>query len=218
MPTQHEQAEPQAAPESSVPSPQPTVETAAEQAPRSSYELPNRRNTSVRNMVWALVVIMVGVAAAAVAFFGVGTDLGREVPETSQLNVAESAERARDAVDFPVAEPALGTEWTAREARLSAADPASWEIEYTAPSGSLIALEEQAEVGAPMLSEALPGTVVEMETTIDGADCQVLSSETEGQTRRGMSCQGEGWGILVHGDVEDAELRELMEAAIASLD
>lgn len=192
-------------------------EEAARPAPKSSYELPNRRNTSVRNMVWALGVMMAVVTVVAIGFFGVGTDLGREVPENSRLDLAETAERARGSVDFPVAEPSPGDEWTVRDARVSAADPASWSIRYTAPSGSLVALEQQAEVSAPMLSAALPGTVVEEELEIDGAACQVLRSDESGSAARGLACEGEGWGILVHGDVEDAELRTLMESAIASL-
>lgn len=205
-------------------SPDRSVATAAapdgdpEQAPRTSnYELPSRKNTSLRNMTWALGIMMAVVAIIAVGFFGVGNDLQREVPENSRLDVAASAERAQAEVDFPVAHPALDDGWTARSARLDGADPAAWTIGYTSPAGHLVSLEEQGEVTPQLLSAQIPGSTVQEETTISGAACQVLTGEGESGTQNGIACQGEDFGILVHGTADPEELRTVMEAALTSI-
>ena len=195
-----------------------TADGPVDEAPRrSNYELPNRKNTSLRNMTWALGVMMAVVAVIAVGFFGVGRDLGREVPENSTLDVAASAERAATQVDFPVAQPELGEDWTVRSARLDGSDPAAWTLAYSSPAGHLVSLEQQAEITPQLLSSQIPGSTVQEETTIDGADCQVPTGGGDGATQNGLSCQGEGWGILVHGKADAAELRTVMEASISSL-
>ncbi|MGY5766656.1 DUF4245 family protein [Brachybacterium sp. DNPG3] len=187
--------------------------------PRKTSRYADMARTPLRNMVWAMGLTMAVVAVVGIAFFGVGGDGARDTLENSELDLAESAARARDAVDFPVAEPELGDDWSLRTARLEAQAPASWEIAYSSPDRELVTLVEQEEIGAPVLSAALPGVVVEEETVIDGAACQVLSTAGSGdaEAARGLTCAGDGWGILVHGTADDAELRELMEAAISSL-
>lgn len=187
-------------------------------APRKSRYADMAR-TPLRNMVWAMSLTMAVVVLIAIAFFGVGSKDDQETPENSQLDLSETAERARGAVDFPVAEPALGEEWTVRTARLDASDVASWEITYTSPDGELVTLTEQEEIGAPVIAAALPGASVEEEIEVEGAQCQVLATggSSEEELARGLSCAGDGWGILVHGTTDDAELRAVMEASISSM-
>ncbi|MBP2383268.1 DUF4245 domain-containing protein [Brachybacterium sacelli] len=195
--------------------PQPTVEPRPQ--PKSAYELPSKKNTVLRNMVWALALTMAVVVVVGIAFFGVGSDAGREPLANSELDVAASAERAQDVADFPVAAPEPGEGWTERSARFTTGESAQWTVEYTSPSEHLVTLTEESEVSAPLLSSVLPGATLEEELSIDGADCQVLSGGESGATKRGISCQGEEFGLLVHGATDREELQALMERALAGV-
>ncbi|GAA1483442.1 DUF4245 domain-containing protein [Brachybacterium fresconis] len=185
--------------------------------PKSAYELPSKKNTVLRNMIWALVLTMAVVVVIAIAFFGVGSDPGREPLANSELDVSESAERAQDAVSFPVAAPNPQEGWTERSARFTGGESPQWTVEYTSPSDQLVTLTEAAEVGAPMLSSALPGATVQEELSIGGAQCQVLSGDTDGTTELALSCQGEDFGLLVHGATDREEIQALMEQALADV-
>lgn len=185
--------------------------------PKSAYELPSKKNTVLRNMVWALALTMAVVVVIGIAFFGVGSDLGREPLENSELDVSASAERAQRSASFPVAVPAVGEEWSERSARFADGQDPLWVVQYSSPQGQLVTLTEGTEVSAPMLSSALPGTVVEEELTIEGTECSLLSGGEESAGQLGISCQGEGWGFLVHGDAGQAELEELAGAALTSI-
>ncbi|MEE1618278.1 DUF4245 domain-containing protein [Brachybacterium sp. J153] len=184
---------------------------------KSHYELPSRKNTVLRNMVWALLLTMGVVVIIGIAFFGVGDSGDRQVLENSELDVAASAERAQDAADFPVAAPEMGEEWAERDARFTGGEVPSWRVQYTAPSGHLVTLTEEAELSPTLVSAAVPGAVVEAELEIAGASCQQLTGEQDGSDVRALACEGEGFGLVVHGDVEDAELRALMDAALADV-
>ncbi|MFC7376830.1 DUF4245 family protein [Brachybacterium sp. GCM10030267] len=186
--------------------------------PKSAYQLPTKQNTVLRNMVWALSLTVAVVVIVGIAFFGVGSDLDREPLENSEVDVASSAQRAQAEAGFPVAAPALGQGWTERSARFTGGENARWQVQYSSPEGALMTLTEEAEVSAPMLSSALPGAVVEEELSIGGAGCQVLRGGEGDATERGIACQGEDFGILVHGDADPAELRTLTEAALADME
>lgn len=187
-------------------------------ARRSNYELPTRKNTSLRNMLWALGLTMAVVIVVGIVFFGVGSDAEQEVPASSRTDVAESAQRAQEEAAFPVAVPQLDGQWQERSAQFTASGTPQWEIRYSSPQGELTTLVESTEVSAPMLSAALPGTTVEEERQIDGADCQVLSgSGPDGEQSSGIACQDDGWGVLVHGTGDPAELETLAAAAINSI-
>lgn len=202
-----EQAAPTAQPASPAPRPQ----------PKSAYELPSKKNTVLRNMVWALALTMAVVVVIGIAFFGVGSDLKREPLENSDLDVSASAERAQRSVPFPVAVPAVGEEWSERSARFADGQDPRWVVQYSSPQGQLVTLTEGSEVSAPMLSAALPGSAVEEELTIEGAECSLLSGGEQSSRQLGISCQGTDWGFLVHGDAEQAELEELAGAALTSI-
>jgi Protein of unknown function (DUF4245) len=185
--------------------------------PKSAYELPSRKNTVLRNMIWALALTMAVVVVIAVAFFGVGSDGERQPLENSELDVAASAERAQDVATFPVAAPEPGEGWSERSARFTDGDSPRWKVEYSSPEGTLVTLTQEAEVSAPMLSAALPGTVVEEELSIDGVDCSLLSGGESDAKKLGISCEGDDFGLLVHGGTDREQLQTLAEAALADI-
>ena len=185
--------------------------------PKSAYELPSKKNTVLRNMVWALALTMAVVVVVGIGFFGVGSDLQREPLENSELDVAGSAERAQRDAPFPVVVPEAGEGWTERSARFTDGQSPRWAVQYSAPQEQLVTLTQETEVTSAMLSAALPGTTVEGELSIDGTECTLLSGDQQGAQQLGISCEGESWGLLIHGAAEQAELEELTAAALASL-
>jgi hypothetical protein len=185
--------------------------------PKSAYQLPTKQNTVLRNIIWAIVLTMLVVIVVAVGFFGVGSDLDREPLENSEVDVTASAERAQDVAGFPVAVPSVGEEWEVRSARFADGQSPRWSVQYTSPQGKLVTLTEEGELSAPMLSAAMPGASVTEETTLAGADCQVLLGDDAGAAQEGIACEGEGYGLIVHGAAERAELEELMSEAIAAI-
>ena len=185
--------------------------------PKSAYQLPTRENTVLRNIIWAMVLTMAVVVVIAIAFFGVGSDLEREPLENSEVDVAATAERAQDVAEFPVAVPAVGEDWEVRSARFTDGQSPAWTVQYTSPGGALVTLAEDGEISAPMLSAEMPGANVTEETSLEGADCQVLSGGEAGADRLGVACEGEGYGLLVHGATERAELEQLMSEALAAV-
>lgn len=183
--------------------------------PKSSYELPTRQNTVLRNILWALGLTMAVVVVMAVAFFGVGADLEREPLENSEVDVAASAERAQDLAAFPVAAPAPGEAWAERSARFTDGQNQRWQVQYSSPSGAHVTLTQEGELSAPMLSAALPGAAVQEDLEIEGTTCQVLAGGDE-DDRTGIACEGEGFGLVVAGTADRAELEELTAAALTS--
>ncbi|MGP9538899.1 DUF4245 family protein [Brachybacterium sp. AOP43-C2-M15] len=198
-----------------------TIAPAPRPQPKSAYELPSRKNTVLRNMLWALALTMAVVVVIAIAFFGVGSDLEREPLENSELDVAASAERAGEVAPFPVAVPRLDEGWDERSARFTDGQSPRWVVQYTSPTGGLVTLTEESEVSASMLSSALPGSAVEEELVLEGAECSLLlggeQSGEQGSSVLGIACEGEDWGVVVHGGTDRAELEEVASAAIASL-
>ena len=168
-------------------------------------------------MVWALALTMAVVVVIGIGFFGVGSDLEREPLENSALDVAASAERAQRTAPFTVAVPEVGNGWTERSARFTDGGSPRWIIQYSDPQQQLVTLTQETEVSAPMLSSALPGSSVVEELTIDGAECSVLSGGPQDAPQQGISCEGEDFGLLVHGDADRAELEQLAEAALTSI-
>lgn len=185
--------------------------------PKSAYELPSKKNTVLRNMLWALALTMAVVVVVGVAFFGVGSEPERERLENSEVDVAASAERAQDVAPFPVAVPETGADWTERSARLTTGSSPQWRLEYSSPEGQLITLVEESEVSAPLLSSVLPGSTVEEEFELEGAQCSLLRGGEQAGAQRGISCEGEGWGFVTYGEADREVLEEFASAAITSL-
>lgn len=201
-------------PQSADPEPS-SVEPAPQ--PKSAYELPSKKNTVLRNMVWALLLTMAVVVVVAIAFFGVGSQPERERLANSDVDVAASAERAQDVAPFTVAVPAMEEEWTERSARYTAGANPRWTLEYTSPDDQLITLVQESELGASMLSAAVPGSTVQEEFELDGASCSLLRGGEQGTTEHGIACEGEEWGFVVHGATDRAMLEQVASAAITSL-
>lgn len=205
------------APEHAADEPESTASAPPARPPQKSRYAMSAKDMSMRNITWALGLTMGLVVVVAVLFFGVGWEDEREVPENSQLDIAESAERAQQTASFPVAVPELGDEWTLRSARFSGADEPSWDVRYTSPTGSLVAIVQQAEVTPAMLNAAVPGAAQQGTVEVDGVECEELVGDTE-DAARALSCSGDGWGLLVHGSSEPGELEEVAGAAIADID
>jgi hypothetical protein len=180
---------------------------------RSPYAM-SKGDASMRNIGWALGLTMACVIVVGVIFFGVGRGVDREIPETSRLDVDASAQRAQEQAPFPVAVPELGSDWTPRAASYSPSERPTWELRFTSPANTLVSAVESEELTASQLSAAMPGAAPEGETTIQGTDCETLSGEN-GQ--RGISCEGDGWGILVHGAAEQSDLESVADGVVASI-
>ena len=135
----------------------------------------------------------------------------------SALDVSASAERAQRSAPFPVAVPAMGEEWGERSARFADGQDPRWVVQYSSPQGQLVTLTEGTELSAAMLSSALPGSKVEEQLTIEGAECNLLSSGNQDAAQLGIACEGTDWGIVVHGDTDRTELEELASAALTSI-
>lgn len=170
-----------------------------------------------RNMVWALLLTMAVVAVIGVAFFGVGADRDRQTPQTSQLDVAESAARAQEAAGFPVAAPELGAQWRARQARFTDGDSPRWQVRYTSPSGKLVSLDQGPRLDPALISATMPGATAAAETAIEGARCQQLSGAGQSAGETGWACAGKGYGMVVHGAASAAEVEQAAKAALASV-
>src|SRR5699024_112501 len=108
--------------------------------PKSAYELPSRKNTVLRNMVWALLLTMAVVVVVGIAFFGVGSEQEREPLENSELDVSARAERAAGVAPLCAAVSSAGEGWFV----LSVSYRGGWEmsrsLEYSSPVGRLISL------------------------------------------------------------------------------
>lgn len=180
---------------------------------RSPYSM-SKGDASMRNIAWALGLTLACVAVAGVIFFGVGRSVDREIPETSRLDVGASAQRAQEQATFPVAQPALGSGWTPRAATFADGDRPTWKLRYTSPSNTLVNIMQSEEISAADLSSQLPGADATGETTIEGVDCQTLSGEDD---EHGITCQGDGWGIVVHGTADDGDLTTAATATVRSI-
>lgn len=188
--------------------------------PPAAPRPPKKRlmNSSLRNIVWALALTMAVVVVVAVGFFGVGSqqDFERTPVPNAQVDVAGSAERAQELVDFPVAVPQPGGDWSARSARFDAGPPARWEVRYSSPAGNLVAIEQGDQLDGVLLSGAVPGAREVGERTVHGVRCTLLEGSGDGEGQRGLACDGGDHGIVVHGQAEDDELEELAAAALES--
>ncbi|MCG7308758.1 DUF4245 family protein [Brachybacterium sp. ACRRE] len=197
-----------------TPSSAPAAAPAPAPRKRSPYSM-SKGDASMRNIAWALGLTLGCVAVVGVIFFGVGRSVDREIPETSRLDVGASAQRAQEQAPFAVAQPALGSSWTPRAADYTAGDRPTWELRFTSPSNSLVTIVESEEMSAADLSSQLPGADVTGDVTIEGADCQRVSGEDE---EHGITCQGDGWAVIVHGAADDGELDTAAKATVRSIE
>lgn len=177
-------------------------------------------NGPLRNIVWALLLTMAVVVVLGIGFFDVGSqgDLERRTVDNAQVDVASSAWRAQEVAPFPVVTPqAEGEGFTARSARFTTRPEPAWQIQYSSPEGSLVTMVEAEQISAQRRAEAVPGLRETDTPQIQGVPCTVLEGSGEGEGRRALVCQGEGYGVLVHGEAERTTLERLMTTALASV-
>lgn len=191
-------------------------------APKKKREKPSRKNTNVRNLVWAIGLNLVIVAVLAVVVVGLG-DSSRDTTadRAKSVNISETAARAQEVVDFPLAAP-TPQGWATRDAKISTNLPHTWRVRYTAPSGTLVTLVQQQEY-SPALITSTGGTVRAGEpTTIAGKKCDWLEVENTGSSgskqsqgpQVGLACHGEASGIVFYGGTSRDTISALAEHAL----
>ena len=193
-----------------------------ERPQRNKRELPTKKNTSVRNLVWAIGLNLIVVAIAAVVIVGLGRN-DRDTADSarSHVNVGESAARASESLGFRAAdvEP---EGFTVREAQMSTTEPANWEVRYTSPSGELETLL-QARADFSALAPRVRGKVTQADYfEINGTECANLeiqspSSDTNTDAAKpvsGIVCSARETTLIVYGAGDGAEHTTLMRAAL----
>ncbi|MDU4923375.1 MULTISPECIES: DUF4245 family protein [Dermabacter] len=193
-----------------------------ERPQRKKRELPTKKNTSVRNLVWAIGLNLIVVAIAAVVIVGLGrNDRDTASSARSHVNVSESAARASESLGFRAAdvEP---EGFTVREAKMSTTEPAYWEVRYTSPSGELETLL-QARADFSALSPRVRGKVTQADYfEIRGTECANLeiqspSSDANADAAKpvsGIECSARETTLIVYGAGDGAEHTKLMQAAL----
>lgn len=193
-----------------------------ERPQRKKRELPTKKNTSVRNLVWAIGLNLIVVAIAAVVIVGLGrNDRDTASSARSHVNVGESAARASESLGFRAAdvEP---EGFTVREAKMSTTEPAYWEVRYTSPSGELETLL-QARADFSALSPRVRGKVTQADYfEIRGTECANLeiqppSSDANADAAKpvsGIECSARETTLIVYGAGDGAEHTKLMQAAL----
>lgn len=202
----------------------PSHDSEPEQVPRKKREMPTRKNTNVRNLVWAIGLNIVVVALLAVIVVGLGTGSREAQPAQSEgVDLESSAERARDLFDFPVAAP-LPEGWVARSSQVATSEPATWQVRYTAPDGRLVTLVQQADMGPALMSRVNGSVRMREAVSMSGVPCHWLEVDSSGTTgakngegsQVGLACQADASGVVVYGGESRESVRILAEQAVRS--
>lgn len=198
----------------------PPSDPSTDKAAPKKRELPSRKNTSVRNVAWAVGLNLLIVALVAAVIVGLGRPDRDHVSEkNAAVDITATASRAREALGFPVSS-AQPSGWTVRDARMHAGAPGAWEVRYTSPAGSLVTLWEST-MDQRALATKVPGQVAPgQKVQVAGASCAWLditedSSKKSGSSR-GLECQGKGKNLVVFGGDNPEHLRELAQQAMAA--
>lgn len=182
--------------------------------PSKQRRLPTKKNTSVKNMAWALGLNLIVVALIAFVVVGLGRDDKPTASAGSQLtvDVADSASRGQDTLPFPVVVPEVPSGWRAVDARVHGTEQ-QWSVRYSAPSG-MATLWEGAQYDAA-LTQRMDGSLrtTGQKEQINGADCEWFESP-DGPV--GLGCEAADYGLVVSGSANREELLTLMRAATAS--
>ena len=182
--------------------------------PQKPRRLPTKKNTSVKNMAWALGLNLIVVTLIAFVVVGLGRDDKPTASAGSQLSVdvADSASRAQESLPFPVVVPELPSAWRPVEARVHGTEQ-QWSLRYSAPSG-MATLWEGQEYGAA-LTQRMDGSLRAPGDTeqIHDATCEWFESP-DGPL--GLGCDGPDYGLVVSGSASREDLKALMDAAVAS--
>lgn len=193
-----------------------------ERPQRKKRELPTKKNTSVRNLVWAIGLNLIVVAIAAVVIVGLGrNDRDTAATARSMVNVSESAARASEALGFRAADAEPGG-WSVREAKMSTTEPAFWEVRYTSPSGSLETLL-QSHADYPALAPRIRGKAATSGYfEIEGTECanleiQANSNDNGAENTKGASglvCSARETTLIIYGAGSEKEHAALMKETL----
>lgn len=184
-------------------------------APKKSRYASFAENTTMRSVVWALVITLVLVAVVGMLFFGVGNDPDREVPENSRVDVAASAERAQEIAPFTVSVPALGDGWIASNARYADGSDPRWTVRYSSPSGALVTLTQAGEITPALLQDTIPGARSDGTVAVGDVTCDVYTGGEETDVRA-LACPADASGLIITGKTAQAELMDVAEPALES--
>ncbi len=189
---------------------------------RKKRELPTKKNTSVRNLVWAIGLNIIVVAIAAVVIVGLGrSDRDASSQAVSTVNVGESAARASEALGFRAADAEPGG-WSVRDAKMSTAEPPYWEVRYTSPSGALETLL-QSRADYPALAPRIRGEAAKSGYfEIEGTECANLeiranSNDNDAENTKGASglvCSAGETTLIIYGAGSEKELAALMKETL----
>lgn len=199
---------------------QPIDDPTKDTAQPKKRELPTKKNTSVRNLVWAIGLNLILVAIAAAVITGLGrNDRNHAEQSTASINVSESAARASDSLGFTAAAPEPQG-FTARTARLEPSEPKRWIARYTARDGSMMTLVQSA-VDFPAIAATLNGNVSAGEgLTLHGARCSRFTinlkkeSDRDAEPVPGLECSLSDSNLVIYGGTTEGEADVLMNAAL----
>ena len=197
--------------------------------PRPTREVPNRKNTNVRNLVWAIGLNLVIVAVLAVLVVGLGDPRDSTQGDTAvpPVELAASAERAHEVLGFAIAAPEPDG-FTPRAAEVNTSEPHTWRVRYTSPQQRLITLVQQDTDGPALMAE-IDGVIRTADTeNLQGATCTWLDLELRGRGSgptagsrathegkdAGLVCEN---GLLVFGGASREDVQRLTEAALADI-
>lgn len=181
-------------------------------------ELPSRKNTNVRNLVWAIGLNLVIVVLVAAVIVGVGrNDRDLSSSAQSQINLGESAQRASESLGFEALR-VIPENWHPTKAQIESLEPKIWSVKYSSSEERLVSLL-QSDADFALLEAKLPGTlqVIEGESLQLPSSCQLYellvesNSPTKAQ-QRAVACALKDSNFIAYGVAEEATLLELVLA------
>lgn len=177
-------------------------------------ELPSRKNTSVRNLVWAVGLNMLIAVMIAAVIVGVGRQDRNQTAQTQALiDLPASAQRASETLAFAAVQ-AVPENWRPTQARIESVEPAIWGVKYSSGEGRLVTLF-QSNSGKAALYAKVPGEVTPGEpVAVAGKTCVQLQLAIENagdevKEQAGVECELADSVILIFGGVSEATILEL---------
>lgn len=185
-----------------------------DQAPPKKRELPTKKNTSVKNMAWAMGLNLILAAIIAVAVVGLGRDNEQKpsAGSVTTVNIAESAGRAQETLPFPVAKPEMGEGWRPIKARQGGSgESGTWTVQQRSASGELLTFVQGSEYG-PAITQLMGGEYRASgeEQQIGGADCEWFDGDDK---RIALGCDTGDSGFVVYGGTNREDTAAFAEKA-----
>ena len=184
---------------------------------KSSYA--SFAENSTRNVVWALGLTLGVVVLVAIVHFGFGSEVKRETPETSRVDLVASAERAKSQLPFEPAAPSMPEGWSVRQAKMTAGAQPNWTVTWTSPREAAVQLVQVKDASAEQLNAVIPGARPTGEKAIGSTTCNVVEgSDADAGSAKvtGLVCPAHGSSIIVSGRGQHEELATVATAALSS--